>query len=126
MKFKTKLLHIDGLGGLSVGVLVLLFNTWLSELYGLPQKIVIFMGVVNLIYGSYSTTLALRSDRPLKLIVLLVFANLTWTGICFVLLVKFSETLTIFGLLYIIGEGLYVGWLGCLEWRWRKFLQNTI
>lgn len=74
---KKKLLHIDGFGGLFVGILVLTLNTWLSELYNLPQNLILFTGFANLLFGLFSSSLALRTNRPIKLIKLLVILNLT-------------------------------------------------
>ena len=65
--WQRKLLWVDGLGGASVGVLVLLLGGWLSELYRLPRDLVFLMGWANLAYGTYSTTLASRPRRPMGL-----------------------------------------------------------
>jgi len=120
---KTNILWIDGLGALVAGVVVLLISGWLSELYRMPKELLIFIGTINVIYGSYSTPLAIRSERPKKFINFLVAANLTWTLVCFILGFKFIETASIFGLIHLFGEGLYVGSLACLEWRWREIIR---
>ena len=122
---KRKLLWVDGLGALIVGSLVLLMSGWLSKWYQLPQELLIFMGIINMIYGSYSTSLAINSKRPKIRILLLVGANLAWALVCFVLLSKFSKTATIYGYAHLLGEGLYVGGLAYLEWRWRELLLKT-
>ena len=122
MDFKKNIIWIDGLGGLIVGILVLVFQNWLSTLYSLPLKLVVIIGIVNLIYGSYSTYLALWSKFSEKHILFLAFANMAWTIVCLVLLGTFAKTASIFGLLLFILEGLYVGGLGVLEFRWRKYL----
>lgn len=119
---RRRLLWVDGLGGLVVGVIVILLFGWLSELEGLPQKVLIFTGVANLVYGSFSTSLAARRVRPLKLIVFLAIANIAWSPVCLLLAIQFSESITSVGIVHLIGEGLYVGGLGCLEWRWREWL----
>ena len=122
MDVRRKLLWIDGAGGLFVGAVVLLICGWLSELYGLPYKLLFFIGAANVLYGSYSTSLAMRSERPKNLILLLVFANLTWMFVCMSLAISNLETASLFGLAHLVGEGLYVGGLACLEWRWRELL----
>ena len=58
-----RLLWFDSLAGLSVGVAVLALASWLSELYGLPGSVVLFVGCANLVYGSYSGSLAIRERR---------------------------------------------------------------
>ena len=108
-----------------VGALILLFSNWLSGFHGLPRGLLIFVGVVNLTYGSYSTSLASQAKRGLKFILFLVAANFFWTPACFYLAIKHIDTITIFGLLHLIGEGIYVSGLASLEWRWSKFLVRT-
>ena len=44
--------------------LVLLLGPWLIEVYRLPRGLLLFIGVTNLLYASYSFTLALRGKRP--------------------------------------------------------------
>jgi len=122
MSLKTNLLWVDGIGGLAVGVLVLALASWLSSLHGLPKNLIVFLGVANLVYGSYSTSLAFRSRRPRKWVVFLVFANILWGVLCLSLFLKFNQTIAITGVLHLVGEGIYVGGLGYLEWRWKEFL----
>lgn len=123
--WQRKLLWVDGLGGAAVGVLVLLLGGWLSELYRLPRDLVFLMGWANLAYGTCSTTLASRSHRPMALIVLLVVANLTWAVLCFRWTALHHEAASVFGFLHLLGEGVYVGGLACLEWRWRESLREA-
>ena len=120
MKLKKKLLWIDGLGALIAGSLTLLLNSWLSEWYQLPKELLIFIGLINLIYGTYSTSLAIHSKRTKSQILLLVAANLTWALVCLILFSTFIKTASVYGLAHLLLEGLYVGGLAYLEWRWRK------
>ena len=125
MNLPRKLLWIDCLAGAVVGVLVLSLSGWLSDLYRLPRDFVLFLGVVNLLYASYSLCLARRSQRPMTLIVLLAAANLIWGLACFRWAFVFSETASFFGLAQLVGEGIFVGGLACLEWRWRELLRTA-
>jgi hypothetical protein len=123
---RQKLLWVDCLGGLAVGVLVLALSGWLSDLYRLPLDLVRFMGWVNLGYGAYSLSLASRAVRPLPLIVLLAVANMGWAVFfCFRWAFDFWGTASVFGLLQLVGEGIFVGALGCLELRWRESLRGA-
>ena len=122
MDWRKNLLWIDCSGAALVGVVVLLLSGWLSELHRLPQDFVLFMGWVNLGYGAYSFSLVRRAKRPLSLIRLLVAANLLWMVLCLYWTWLYFEQASIFGLLHVGGEGLYVGVLGLLEWRWRELL----
>lgn len=124
-KIKANILWIDGIGGLSVGVLVLLLHQWLSNWYGLSPEIMKMMGMTNLVYGCYSSFLAKRCECSLKAIVFLVFANLMWTLVCIFLLISLRERMTMLGQIVVLGEGVYVGLLGSLEWFWRKSLVSS-
>lgn len=119
---KKSILWVDGIGAITVGTLVLIINDWLSKLYGLPQKFVIFMGIVNIAYGLYSTPLAIRKRRSKRSLKVLVIANSTWSLLCFLFAVRFMKVISVFGLLHLVGEGIYVGGLAYLEWRWKKYL----
>ncbi len=125
MNLRHRLLWIDGLAGLSAGVVMVLASGWLSSWYGLPTKLLLFTGVVNLAYGSYSLPLARRRRRPLGMIVFLVAANLGWTLVCFGLAFHFRHEATLFGLAHLIGEGVFVGGLALLEWRFRDLLATA-
>ena len=59
-----------------VGVAVLLLNAQLSNWYGLPRSLILFMSAANVVYALYSFSLAARKERPKILIRLLVAANL--------------------------------------------------
>ena len=117
-----KLLWIDCGAGALAGVAMLALGGWLSGLYGLPRRLLLFMGAVNLLYASYSFTLATRSRRPRPLIHLLVFANLGWTAVCLVLAAVFARSASVFGIGHLVGEALFVGTLASLEWKWREQL----
>jgi hypothetical protein len=122
MNWRYKLLHIDGLGGLTVGLAVLLLSNWLTSWYGLPRGFIVFMALVNIAYGCYSFSLLVRVKRPLSLIVLLVIANLAWAVLCVLWAVIFAQTASPFGTIHLLLEALFVGGLAYLEWRNRKFL----
>ena len=123
MNSRRRLLWVDGLGALAAGIVVLLIKGWLSQWYALPEQLLFFTGVVNLIYASYSIPLAARAIRPMSWILFLVVANLTWAIVCLTLAFSYSATASLFGMAHLIGEGLYVGGLGCLEYRWREDLR---
>lgn len=101
---------------------VVALSGWLSNLEGMPRGVLLFSGAVNLLYASYSFSLAVRAERPMRLIKLLVFANAAWVPVCVGLLVAFSATATPFAYLHFIGEAVYVGGLAVLEWRNRELL----
>jgi hypothetical protein len=117
-----KLLWVDCTAAALAGAAVLAFSGWLSRLYALPRDLLLLIGAVNLLYGCYSFSLALRPRRPKPLLNVLVFANLAWAAVCLVLAAVFWQPATPFGLAQLIGEAVFVGGLAGLEWRNRDQL----
>lgn len=109
------LLWVDCSAAAVAGVLVLSLSGWLSQLEGLPRELLIFTGVVNLLYGCFSFSLAVRRVRPLRLLTLLVVANLAWVPVCVALAVEFRAVATPFGFAHLLGEACFVGVLAVLE-----------
>lgn len=122
MRLMPCLLWIDSSAGLIAGVLVLLLSSWLSEVYGVPRALIVCSGVANLIFGAYSGTLARRANRPLGMIVLLAAANAAWAVVCVVAAVMLAGRISGFGMMHLVGEGVFVGGLAGLEWRGRDRL----
>jgi hypothetical protein len=116
------LLWVDCIAGAVAGAVVLLFSGWLSGLHGLPRELLLLNGAANLLYASYSFSLARRRRRPGALINLLVFANLAWAVVCLWLARVFAGSATVFGIGHLVGEAVFVGGLAALEWRWRDQL----
>jgi hypothetical protein len=123
--FLKNLLWVDCIGGALAGAAVIALSGWLSPLEGLPRAVLLSTGAVNLLYGSYSFSLAIRAERPMGRIKLLVAANLAWAPVCAGLLIAFSGTATPFAYLHLGGEAIYVGGLAVLEWRYRELLRTA-
>lgn len=119
---RQNLLWIDCTAAAIAGMAVLALSQWLSELQGLPRGLLIGIGIVNLLYGSCSFSLAIRARRPLGLIKALVVANGFWACVCLGLGLYFAATATGWGLVQLFGEAAFVGGLACLEWKWRHRL----
>jgi len=117
-----RLLWVDCVGAAVAGVAVIALSGWLSALEGIPEGVLLFTGAVNLLYACYSFSLAVRAERPPRRIALLVVANLAWAPVCIGLAAAFSATATPFGYVHLVGEAVYVGGLGVLEWRHRALL----
>lgn len=120
-----RLLWVDCAAGALVGAAVVALSGWLSRLEGLPHSVLLFTGVVNLVYASFSFSLAVRAVRPMPLIKLLVFANLAWVPVCLGLAFHFREQATAFGFLHLVGEAIFVGGLAVLEWKHREQLRTA-
>lgn len=120
---KTNLLWIDCLAALLAGVAVLAANKWLAPIYSLSESLLLTIGVVNLLYGCYSLSLATAPRRRTRTrIAVLAFANMGWAIVCFAMGVAYLEAASPFGLAQLFGEGVFVGTLGFLEWRAREQL----
>lgn len=115
-----RLLRLDWTGAAVVGVLTLALHPWLSELGGLPPRVLIAVGIVNLAYSAYSLSLWIRPTRPVYRVVALVVANLAWSAACVGLLVACWSRVTSLGVLHLGGEAVWVGALAVLEWRHRE------
>ena len=125
MRWAPRLLWIDCTAAGSAGAAMLLLSGWLSVLYALPRAFVVGLAVVNLAYGAYSLSLARRDRRPIALIVALAAANGVWAVACVGMAAALADTASVFGLAHLVGEGLFVGGLGALEWRGRERLRTA-
>lgn len=115
------ILRFDSLAGLLVGLLVLVLKDELAGLYGLAPMVVLWTGLANLAYGSYSGTLVLRERwgrlPSRRAIGMLVAGNLAWTGVCVLLIAYFWREASAIGIAVLAFEGLFVGVLGLVERR---------
>lgn len=125
MPFRSRLLWVDCTAGALAGVIVIALSGWLSRVHGLPREVLLFIGAVNLLYACCSFALAIRRERPLYLIHILVAANLAWVPVCIGLAITFRHQATMFGIGALGGEAIFVGGLAVLEWKWRHQLATT-
>jgi hypothetical protein len=114
-----KVLWVDCTAALLAGLAVLSLSAPLAGLYALPRALIVAMGVANVCYGTFSLSLAVRSHPPPSLVVLLVAANAAWAALCAVAAIALRETASSFGLVHLVGEGLFVAGLAWLEWTRR-------
>ena len=122
--YQQKLLWLDCIGGLVVGAVVLLAAELLSQWDGLPIGVVRFVGFANLAYGSYSIWVATRNPRSISIVKILALANMAWLVVCIAITATYWNEISVFGVIHLIGEGLYVASLGAIEWTWRESLAN--
>ena len=116
------ILWIDCLGGLVVGVLVLLFHPFLSQIEGLPKLTVVFMGVANLVYGSFSLFVTTGKRRSIAQVKMLALMNMAWLIVCLGIVYLWFDDITVIGIVLVVGEDSYVATLGFVEWKWRARL----
>ena len=88
----------------------------------------LFTGVVNVMYGAYSLTLASRKRRPRAWITPVNSkkargsANALWAVLSVVWVIVFRDSASAWGLAHLAAEGVFVAGLAALEWRWRDVL----
>lgn len=111
------ILHIDGIAGLSVGIILLIFHDWISITYNIPILIVFVFSAANVGYGIYASSLAFSQTRKVFSIALLAVANLLWGVVCLSVVLFYSKTLSLFGIVFICLEGVFVSTLAIYEWH---------
>lgn len=121
-----KLLWVDCVGAALAGLAMVTQYRWLSRLYALPVQFVVGVGLVNLAYGAFSFSLAMRRNRPQGLITLLVAANATWASICLLMVAIVADQASPFGIAAMVLEGAYVGGLARAEWVHRSRLLTAL
>jgi hypothetical protein len=116
---------IDGCAGALGGLVTLAIGPWLAGVYALPIELMRAHTAANFAYAAYSLFLASRRTRPLPALVLLVFANAAWAGLCLRWAFVHAETASVFGLAHLLAEAAFVGGLAVAEWRSRNVLRGV-
>ena len=94
-KIIPHILWIDCLGAFAVGLLTLVFSKIISQIHILPYEIIIFFGVMNLVYGCYSIYLASRKNCSILQINMLSIFNVFWLPVCIYTYITFSEQISL-------------------------------
>ncbi len=110
-----KLLWLDFSAGSSAGLAALLFLGPLVQIFGLPDKLIIFISVVTLIYAMFSLYMATRKDLRANWLRMLVAANWLWVLISAILLLMFYQQATLLGGLFLFLQMPVVGALAYVE-----------
>lgn len=116
-----RILWVDCGAAAAAGVVVLALSPWVARFYGFPRELVLFFGVANVAYASYSGSLAVRARRgapvSVRAIDALIGANFAWVMVCGVVLARMWSSATAFGLAHAGLEALFVGSLAVAELR---------
>ena len=113
------LLWIDCSAGAAVGVGMLALHVPMAHWYELPVGLLLGMGAANLVYASFSLSLARDPDRSLGRVSQLAVANMAWGLVCLALTAMFRGEASWLGIGHLVLEALFVGGLGLVEWRVR-------
>ncbi|MDC0721061.1 hypothetical protein [Nannocystis bainbridge] len=115
------ILWLDGSAACIAGLVVLALRGPLAQLHAFSPALVGFIGAVNLAYACYSGSLAVRASRgrtpSRRAIDLLVAANAAWVVACAAILATTAGTASIFGVVHVGFEALFVGSLAVVEFR---------
>lgn len=122
----SNILWVDCSAAILAGVVTLVFRDWLAALYAIPVEGLMATALVNLIYGSYSFSLAWRDRPPILLVRALALANALWAPVCVGLVLYWWPTVTGFGMIHLLGEAGIVMTLAFFEWRWQHRLSRRI
>ncbi len=112
------LIRADWMAGAVAGTLVLALHGWLARLYALPQALLLLIGLANLGYACLSFTLwRLGRGGRVPLLRPMAAANMAWALLCLAWAARWAGEASVFGMAQLVGEAVFVGVLGGLEWR---------
>jgi hypothetical protein len=91
---------------------------WLAELYRLPGELLLVMGIANLAYAGVSFSMAMLSEgERVPFMRVIAAANMLWGTGCVALALVWWGDASLFGIVQLLGEAVFVAGLGVLEWR---------
>ncbi len=125
-----KILWLDAGAACAAGLVVLTLHDWIAALHRFPRALVLVVGGANVVYASYSGSLAALSSAaraPRRAAVdVLVAANLAWSFVCAALLVRTWPFASGWGSAHVALEGCFVAALAALEVRYvRPFARRA-
>lgn len=119
MDIRRKIIWVDCIAAISVGLIVLLFHSMVGAIYHIPEQTIIFIALSNLLYGAYSFSLAIQKARNIKHLQLLVFGNLFWALVCAGVVAQYFNVASLIGIAFIVCEAMFVIMLAYFEWKYR-------
>lgn len=107
---------VDGIGALVSAILLGMVLTRLESFFGLPKNVLYVLSGMAVLLAVYSfTNAAVKPNNPAARLRLIAVANLCYCLLTVVLLIAFYTKLTIYDLLYFVGELLFILSLVYLE-----------
>ncbi|MBM9576501.1 hypothetical protein JWG45_04965 [Leptospira sp. 201903070] len=127
MKTQKKIALADSVSAFIAGAFTLIFSSFLCEWYRWPLHLILFIGMVNMLYGFYSGFISFRFITgnlvAKEIIILLIIANSLWGGYCLTQIFYLQSSSSILGLLHLGFEAIYV--LGLAYWEAKILLPNS-
>ncbi|HTU11899.1 MAG TPA: hypothetical protein VMG08_13495 [Allosphingosinicella sp.] len=112
--FLRRILALDSLSCLGMGLLLALGAASLAPLFGLPETLLRFAGLALLPVGAFMGWLASRPMPPRALVLVVILGNLAWTAESFITLGQVQPTAL--GAAFVVAQALAVLGLTILEY----------
>jgi len=114
--FLRRVLALDSLSCLLMGLLMGFGAAALAPLFGLPEPLVRIAGLVLLPLAAFIGWLASRSAPPRPLVWMVILGNLGWTAESFATLAQQQGSVTALGAAFVSAQALAVLGLAMLEY----------
>ncbi len=113
-----KLFLVDSAGALLTAFLTGVILVMFRDFFGMPKRVLIILSLTALLFAVYSLSCYFFSGRHWRICLrVIAIANLLYCCATAGLVIFFYSSLSIFGVLYFVGEILLVGILVSIEWR---------
>ena len=112
--FLRRILALDALSCLAMGLLMGLGAATLAPLFGLPEPLVRIAGLALLPLAAFIFWLASRPAPPRPLVWIVILGNLGWTAESFAVIAQHQPTA--FGTAFVAAQALAVLGLAALEY----------
>lgn len=112
--FLRRVLALDSLSCLAMGLLMALGGALLAPLFGLPEPLVRIAGLILLPLAAFIGWLAARPAPPRPLVWVVIAGNLAWTAESFATLA--GQQATALGTAFVTAQALAVLGLATLEY----------
>lgn len=113
-----RLFLVDSAGALLTAFLTGIILIRLQAFFGMPQRALIILSITALFFAVYSLSCYFLAGRHWRICLqIIAVANLLYCCATAGLVIFFYSSLSIFGVLYFVGEILLVGVLVSIEWR---------
>lgn len=123
--FLRRVLALDSLSCLSIGLIMGLGAAALAPLFGLPEPLVRIAGLVLLPLAAFIGWLASRPAPPRPLVWVVILGNLAWTAESFILIGQ-QAAITALGTAFVSAQALAVLGLAALEYVGLKKARVTV
>ncbi len=113
-----KFLLIDGIGAIVSSVFLGLVLPAIVQYIGLPVDVLKFLASIAVMFAVYSlSTHWLVKSGHSKFLIIIAIANLLYCGLTLGVMILYIDEITLWGLLYFIGEILLILGLVSMEFK---------